>query len=63
MFIVYVNDMVEGVEIYMNLFAEDSKITKKIEKDSCGKLQEDLNRIYRWIQDWEMKFNIKKNVT
>ena len=61
MFVVYVNDMVEGIKSYINLFADDAKIMRKvINIEDCRKLQEDLDRIYKWSQDWEMVFNAKK---
>lgn len=61
MFVVYVNDMVEGIESYTSLFADDAKIMKRIEDaKSCEELQEDLNKIHKWSQDWEMKFNAGK---
>lgn len=61
MFIVYINDMVEGVESYASLFADDAKVMKRIENEqSCEELQEDLSKIYRWSQEWEMEFNAKK---
>ena len=31
MFVVYINDMTEGVESYMNMFADDVKILRKIQ--------------------------------
>ena len=32
MFIVYINDLSEGVTSYMNMFADDAKILRKIKK-------------------------------
>ncbi len=61
MFLVYVNDMMEGVESYICLFADDAKIMKKIKDTwSLEGLQKDLNKIYKWSQEWEMEFNAKK---
>ena len=59
MFLVYVNDMTEGVNNYMSLFADNAKLLRKIEsKEDCEHLQKDLDKIHRW--KWEMEFNAKK---
>ena len=56
--LVYVNDMTKGVSSYINLFADDAKILRKIgnHKD-CEELQNDINKIYEWSKTWEIKFN------
>lgn len=60
-FLVYVNDMAEGVNSYINLFADDAKLQKHIRnKEDCEILQEDLYKIWKWSMDWEMEFNVKK---
>ncbi|XP_076059106.1 uncharacterized protein LOC143035878 [Oratosquilla oratoria] len=53
--------MDEGVEFYMNFFADDAKLLKKVstEKD-CESLQRDLDKVWEWSQKWKMNFNIKK---
>ncbi len=44
MFAVYVSDMIEGVESYMSLFADDAKIMRRVKnEDDCNLLQKDLN--------------------
>ena len=61
MFLIYVNDMVEGVSSYISLFADDAKIMRKIENmEDSRVLQEDLNKLYMWSRTWGMKFNAKK---
>lgn len=61
MFVIYVNDMVEGIDSYVSLFADDAKIMRRIENiESCEQLQQDLDRIYEWSRDWEMEFNARK---
>ena len=61
MFQVYVNDMQNGVTSYMNLFADDAKISREIEnQNDCKKLQKDLDRIYEWSLKWKLEFNAKK---
>ena len=60
-FLVYVNDMTEGVSSYVNLFANNAKLLRKIgnHKD-CEELQNDINKICEWSKTWEMEFNEKK---
>ena len=61
MFLIYVNDLPEGLSSYMSMFADDAKIMKHIKSfESCRELQEDLDRLHVWSQTWKMEFNAKK---
>ena len=61
MFLLYVNDMPIGINSYMNMFADDAKIMRKVKTlEDCNKLQEDLDKIYEWSVKWQMEFNINK---
>ena len=61
MFVVYINDMVSGTNSYVNLFADDAKLLKRVEgQEDCEILQRDLDKILRWSKKWEMEFNTKK---
>ncbi len=61
MFTVYINDMTEGVESYMNLSADDTKIMRKVtNEEDCNALNQDLIKINEWSLRWNMEFNIKK---
>ena len=61
MFLIYINDMPEGVRSYMSMFADDAKLMKKVkDKEDCEDLQRDLDKVYEWSQTWEMEFNAKK---
>jgi len=61
MFIVYINDLTEGITSYMNMFADDAKIQRKmIDERSAAALQEDLNKVHQWSQKWQMEFNTNK---
>ena len=62
LFLIYINDMPEGVKSYINLFADDAKLCRQVKnKEDCNILQEDLNKIWRWSNKWEMKFNVDKS--
>ena len=61
MFGIYVNDLVEGLDSYINLFADDAKLMRKVEsEDDCRKLQEDLEKVEEWSRYWKMEFNLNK---
>ena len=62
MFLIYANDMTEGVSSYISLFADDVKLLRKIRNyKDCEELHNDINKIYEWSKIWEMEFNAKKN--
>ena len=61
MFLIYVNDLPEGLSSYMSMFADDAKIMRHIKSiESCRELQEDLDKLHVWSQTWKMEFNAKK---
>ena len=61
MFLIYVNDLIDGIGSYASLFADDMKIMKRIERrEDCMMLQDYLNKIFEWSQCWEMDFNTRK---
>ncbi len=61
LFLVYINDMPEGINSYVTLFADDAKLQRHIKKrKDCEILQKDLNKIWDWSKKWEMEFNVKK---
>ncbi|XP_069158963.1 uncharacterized protein [Procambarus clarkii] len=61
MFIVYINDLPEGIHNYMNMFADDAKILgKKGNADDCRALQIDLDKISAWNDKWQLEFNVNK---
>lgn len=55
---IYTNNTVEGINSNTSLFANDTKIKRKIKvEEDCKILEGDLDRIYMWSQEWEIKFN------
>ncbi len=57
MFLVYINAIKDNIgnESYMNMFADDEKIQKKIiTESSCVQLQDDLTKLYKWSQEWQI---------
>lgn len=46
LFIIYVNDLPEGVSSDMSMFADDAKLMSNvITDDDCRKIQEDLDKL------------------
>ncbi len=63
MFLVYINDINDniGSESYMNMFADDATIQRKIiTENSYLELQNDLAKLYKWSQMWQIEFNAEK---
>ena len=53
--------MTEEVSSYISLFADDSKLLRKIRNhNDCVELQNDINKINQWSKTWEIEFNAKK---
>ncbi len=61
MFLIYINDMSEGINSYMSLFADDAKLMREIKSQrDCEELQNYGNKIFKWSKTWELEFNLKK---
>ena len=61
LFLIYINDIDEGVKSSISKFADDTKIGRTIlgEKDRI-ELQNDLKLLGQWAEKWQMKFNTDK---
>ena len=61
LFLVYINDMPEGIDSTMRLFADDSLLYRFIRtKEDQSILQEDLRKLELWEHKWQMQFNADK---
>ena len=61
LFIIYINDLPETVESMVHIFADDTKIYRKIATENdCVKLQKDLDILQEWSSKWLLSFNAKK---
>ena len=61
LFLLYINDLPNIVESVAKLFADDCKLYREISSvDDCEKLQKDLDKLYKWSQDWLLFFNTTK---
>jgi hypothetical protein len=62
LFIIYINDITEGIKSQIRLFADDCLIYHPIySENDCEILQDDLNTLATWADTWQMKFNLDKS--
>lgn len=61
LFLVFINDIADNIDIPLRLFADDCIIYKKIgDLDDNYKLQKALDEIFKWCTQWQMKLNYDK---
>ena len=55
------SDVHIGIESVLRLFADDSAVYSRIANDEDRrKLQEDSDKLYKWVEENEMKLNFDK---
>ena len=63
LFLIYINDLDQGLVSKRGKFADDSKLCKAISgQQDVSTLQGDLAQLERWAEKWQMKFNEEKCV-
>ena len=61
LFILYINDLIDVCDVEIALYADDAKIMQPIfREEDCLKLQDTLNSIVSWSDQWGLKFNASK---
>ena len=61
LFLVYINDLEEGVTGKLLKFADDTKLFRKgKEIGDKQNLQEDIDKLVKWSDKWQMLFNFGK---
>ena len=61
LFLVYINDLEEGVTGNILKFADDTKLFRKTKEIvDKQKLQDDIDKLVRWSEKWQMLFNFEK---
>ena len=61
LFILYVNELPEIIQSQCKLFADDTKLFRRISSaKDCEVLQSDLNKLMDWSSKWLLKFNTDK---
>ena len=63
LFVIYINDLPDIVSSTTKMFADDTKIYHKIDKNSNRgeeTIQQDLNHLQEWSDTWLLRFNATK---
>lgn len=61
LFIIYINDIDEGIFNKILKFADDTKLVGKVgSMEDIEELRKDLARLFEWSEKWQMKFNLDK---
>ncbi len=60
-FLIYINNIGDNLDSQSRLFADDCVIYREIsESADCAAVQEDLARLYVWIQKWQLALNLSQ---
>ena len=59
LFLIYINDLLDGITSSCKIFADSTSLFSKIERKSCSnfKLDKGLKTISKWAFRWKMLFN------
>jgi ribonuclease P/MRP protein subunit RPP40 len=61
LFVIYLNDLIDGKKNSCKMYADDTKIISVIKTQNDSEaLQSDLNLLLEWSDKWLLKFNIDK---
>ena len=61
LFLVFIDDLEQGLMSYVLKFADDTKIFMRVDSNEEIKvLQRDLDRLVDWSEMWQMRFNVDK---
>ena len=58
LFLIFVNDLLDNLDLRGKMFADDAKIYRRIKTaQDCCYIQDDLNKLHAWSSIWLLKFN------
>ena len=61
LFLVFINNLEEGLMSDVLKFAYDIKIFRRVDsEEDRGVLQQDLDRLVDWSEVWQMRFKVDK---
>ena len=61
LFVLYINDLPDGISSNISLFADDTKIYNRVVNEEDSKvLQNDLEYLNEWSRKWLLNFNTDK---
>ena len=59
LFLIYINDLDSDLILKVCKFADDTKLGRPVKIHDDGlSLQDDLDKLFVWSQDWQMNFNV-----
>ncbi len=61
LFVMFINDMPDGISNFVSLFADDTKLFGKSSNSSdVDSIQRDLQKLQNWSETWDLRFNETK---
>ena len=61
LFLIYINDLEDDIPSNVLKFADDTKVFRKVTNDTDKQsLQDDLDKLVKWSEKWQMLFNFGK---
>ena len=61
LFLIFINDLDSGIVNWILKFADDTKIYSCLrDAKDCDMLQDDLDLLYAWSNEWQMQFNVDR---
>ena len=61
LFLIYISDIGENIKSSKKVYVDDTKLIKAVKnEDDVQELQDELDKLYKWAEDNNMKFNGKK---
>ena len=63
LFLIYINDLPDGIKSISKIFADDTSLFSKVKEKNCStaELNNDLKIISNWAIQWKMLFNPDPN--
>ena len=59
LFLIYINDLDDSITSNLLKFADDTKLFRKVNTDGDKQhLKNDLDRLVKWSEKWQMLFNV-----
>ena len=58
LFLIFINDLPDGLESFCQIFADDTKVYSSVQNSDS--IQNDLYKLQDWTERWNLHFNVKK---